>query len=127
MDLLPTIKETIFASFDLKYHVYHILDSVCNWDYSGFFPILFFYIPVPHCLGFPVWLFGSDSRESTCNAADPGLIPWSGRFPWRREWLPTPVFLPREFCGQKSLVGYSPWACKELYTTEQLTLFTTLF
>ena len=30
--------------------------------------------------------------------------------PWRREWLPTPVFLPREFCGQRSLAGYSPWS-----------------
>ena len=28
---------------------------------------------------------------------------------WRRKWLPTPVFLPREFHGQRSLVGYSPW------------------
>ena len=35
---------------------------------------------------------------------------WS---PWRREWLPTPVFLPGEFHGQRSLVGYSPWGHKE--------------
>ena len=27
---------------------------------------------------------------------------------WRREWQPTPVFLPGEFHGQRSLVGYSP-------------------
>ena len=33
----------------------------------------------------------------------------------------TPVFLPREFQGQRSLVGYSPWGCKESDTTEQLT------
>ena len=33
-------------------------------------------------------------------------------------WQPTPVFLPGEFCGQRSLVGYSPQACKELDTTE---------
>ena len=31
---------------------------------------------------------------------------------WRREWLPTPVFLPGEFHGQRSLVGYSPWGYK---------------
>ena len=42
--------------------------------------------------------------------------------PWRMEWLPTPVFFPGEFRGQRSLVGHSPWACKELDTTEQLTL-----
>jgi len=41
--------------------------------------------------------------------------------PWRREWLPTQVFLAGEFHGQKSLEGYSPWGRKELDTTEQLT------
>ena len=38
--------------------------------------------------------------------------------PWRREWLPTPVFLPGESHEQRSLVGYSPWGHKELDTTE---------
>ena len=42
--------------------------------------------------------------------------------PWRRAWQPTPVFLPGEFHGQRSLAGYSPWGCKELDTTEQLLL-----
>ena len=41
--------------------------------------------------------------------------------PWRREWLPTPVFLPEESHGQRSLAGYSPWSHKELDTTEWLT------
>ena len=41
--------------------------------------------------------------------------------PWRRKCLPTPVFLPGEFHGQRSLVGYI-WGCKESETTEQLTL-----
>ena len=31
------------------------------------------------------------------------------KIPWRREWLPTPVFLPGEFCGQRNLEGYSAW------------------
>ena len=35
--------------------------------------------------------------------------PWVGKIPWRRAWQPTPVFLPRKFLGQRSLVGYSPW------------------
>ena len=34
--------------------------------------------------------------------------------PWRRDWLPTPVFLPGKFHGQRSLVGYSPCDHKEL-------------
>ena len=37
---------------------------------------------------------------------------------WRRKWQPTPVFLPRESHGQRSLVGYSPWDLKELDTTK---------
>ena len=35
------------------------------------------------------------------------------KVPWRREWLPTPVFLPGEFHGQRSLAGYSPWGRRE--------------
>ena len=43
-----------------------------------------------------------------------------GSIPWRKDWLPTPVFLPGEFHGQRSLVGCSPWGHKESDTTEQL-------
>ena len=50
----------------------------------------------------------------------PGFDPWVGKIPWRRKWQPTPVFSPRESHGQRSLVGYSPWDCKELDTTEWL-------
>ena len=39
---------------------------------------------------------------------------------WRRKWHPTPVFLPGKSHGQRSLVGYSPWGCKESDTTERL-------
>ena len=41
--------------------------------------------------------------------------------PLGKEWLPTPVFLPRNLHGQGSLMGYSPWGCKELDITECLT------
>ena len=67
---------------------------------------------------------GSDGKESAWNAGDPGSIPGSGGInPWRREWSPTPVFLPEEFCEQRSLVGYSPWGHKESDTTEWLSLY----
>ena len=46
---------------------------------------------------------------------------WVGKIPWRREWQPTPVFLPGETRGQRSLAGYSPWGCKESDMTERLT------
>ena len=41
-----------------------------------------------------------------------------------KSWSPTPVFLPGEFHGQRSLAGYSPWGCKELDTTEKLSIHT---
>ena len=50
-----------------------------------------------------------------------GFDPWVGKIPCKREWQPIPVFLPGEFHGQRSLVGYSPWGRKELDTTERLT------
>ena len=53
--------------------------------------------------GFPG---GSEVKVSACNAGDLGSIPGSGRFPWRRKWQPTPVFLPGESHGRRSLVGY---------------------
>ena len=51
-----------------------------------------------------------------------GSIPGVGKIHWRREWQPTLVFLPGEFPGQRSLVGYSPWGRKESDMTEQLSL-----
>ena len=70
----------------------------------------------------PKWGFpgGAVVKNPLANAGDLGLIPGSGRSPWRREWLPTPVFLPEESHAQRSLVGYSPWGHKELDVTERL-------
>ena len=64
---------------------------------------------------------GSDSKESACNAGDPGSIPGSGRSPGKGNG-PTPVFMPGKFHGQRSLAGYSSWDHNESDTTEQLTL-----
>ena len=47
-----------------------------------------------------------------------GFEPWVKKTPWRRAWQPTPVFLPGESHGRRSLVDYNPWGCKELNTTE---------
>ena len=51
----------------------------------------------------------SGGKESAFNAKRPGFDSWVGKIPWRREWLLTPVSLPGEFHGQRSLVGNSPW------------------
>ena len=68
------------------------------------------------------WLLGggSDGKKSSCDAIEPEFDPWVRKMPWRKEWLPTPAFLPGEFHGQRNLAGYSPRGCKELDTAEQL-------
>ena len=51
---------------------------------------------------------GSDGIESVTQVTQ--VETWVGKIPWRSEWLPTPLFLPREFQGLRSLAGCSPWA-----------------
>ena len=68
-------------------------------------------------VGKPWWL---RQQESTYNAGD-SFDPWVRKIPWRRKWQLTPVFLPEEFHGQKSLAGYSPLGRRESDTTERLT------
>ena len=51
-----------------------------------------------------------------------GFNPWVGKLPWGREQLPTPVLLPGDLHGQRSLVGCSAWGCKESDTTAWITL-----
>ena len=56
--------------------------------------------------GLPRWFSG---KESTCQGQRLRRCvfdPWVGKIPWRRKWQPTPVFLPGEFHGQRSLVVY---------------------
>ena len=73
-----------------------------------------------HTHRFPRCLSG---KESTCQCRRRRLDPWVGKIPWRRKWLPTPVFLPGEFHGQRSLVSYSPWGHKESDMTQRLILW----
>ena len=63
----------------------------------------------------PWWLSGKESA-SQCRRF--GFEPYVRKIPWRRKWQPTPVFLPGESQGQR--MGHSPWDCKELDMTEQL-------
>ena len=59
--------------------------------------------------GFPWWF---TDKESACQCRRLNL--WVRKLPWRRKWLPTPVFFPGKSHGKKSLDGYSPWGCKEV-------------
>ena len=68
--------------------------------------------------GFPCGSVLTKLPASAGATGDASLIPGSGRSPRRRKWQPTPVFLPGESHGQRSLVSYSPWSRKESDTTE---------
>ena len=61
---------------------------------------------------------GSASGKELASPKRHGFDPGVGKIPWRRAWQPTPVFLPGESLGQRSLAGYSPWGCKESDMTE---------
>ena len=69
-------------------------------------------------MGFPG---GSEVKNLPAGAGDTskaGSVPGLEK-PLEKEMAPTPVFLPGESHGQRSLVGCSPWGCKESDTTEQ--------
>ena len=64
------------------------------------------------------------SADIAGDTGDGGFDPWVGKIPWGRKWQPTPVFLPGESHGQRSLAGYSPKGCKEFHTTKGLSTHT---
>ena len=71
-------------------------------------------------VGFPR---GASGKESTCQCRRCQRCrfdPWVGKTLWRGKGQPTPVFVPGKSHGQRSLVSYSPWGCKESDTTERL-------
>ena len=72
---------------------------------------------------------GASGKEHACQDRRPkrlGFSPCVRKILWKREWQPTPVFLPGESHGQRSLAGYSPRGCKESDMTELLTPATCL-
>ena len=74
--------------------------------------------PVPSSLGSPGSASGKEPACQCRRCWRHGFDPWAGMIPWRRTWQPTPVLLPGESHGQRSLVGYSPGCHKESDTTK---------
>ena len=68
--------------------------------------------------GFPC---SSVGKESACSAGDMSSIPELGRSPGEGNGNPLQYLCLEKSHGQRSLVGCSPWGCKELGTTERLT------
>ena len=73
------------------------------------------------CIGFPGGATVKNPPANLGEIGDIGSMPGLGRFPGRRKWQPTPVFLPGKPHGQRSLAGSSSWGRKESDTTEETT------
>ena len=65
--------------------------------------------PLEGSWGFPGGASGKEPARQCRRRRRRGFDPQIGKIPWRRAWQPTPVFLPGESCGQRSLAGYGPW------------------
>ena len=136
--LIPTPLHQHLAKLQCKPLVSILSNSssnqVSHWvrQYIGSFWVLehkhlwrLFWLPHPVSvtalpMGRPTvrWLSG---KESTCRCRRHKrrrFDPWVGKIHWSRKWQPTPVFLSGKSHGHRSLVGYSPWGCKELGITE---------
>ena len=94
--------------------------TTVTWHRHTHIPTCIFIIGV-YIWGFPGGTSGKELTGQCRRLKRHEFSPWVGKIPWRRKWLPTSVFLPGEFHGQRNLVGYSPWGRKELDTTEWLT------
>ena len=95
--------------------VIHIKDS--SRSFHGLIVHFFFMLIIFHCLheiqfiysftwGFPG---GTSGKEPTCQCRRQKRLwfdPWVRKISWRRVWQPTPVFLPEESHGQRSLAGW---------------------
>ena len=68
-------------------------------------------------MGFPGGVSGKEPACQCRRQKRHGLDPWAGKIPWSGKRQPTLVFLPGKFNGQRSLVGYSPWATIEQLNT----------
>ena len=73
---------------------------------NGSFPISLHTNKKMYCKMNPIYNHGISLQLNRRH----GFSPWVGKIPWRKEWLPTPVFLPEKSHGQSSLVGYGPWS-----------------
>ena len=102
-------------------HLGNLITSSCIWNnfvififFDNLFEVILYFFPISNGNNIlPCWLRW---WRICLQYGRPVFDPWAGKIPWRREWLPTPVFLPGEFLGQRNLVSYSPWGHKDWAT-----------
>ena len=107
--LMKFLSMPLFADF-YQEKLLDFLKCLLKWAYDFF----------SCCYGELDFPGGSDGKESACNAGDLGLIPGLARSSGKGNGTPLQVLLPGKSHGRRSLVGCSPWGCKELDTTERL-------
>ena len=73
-----------------------------------------------HKVGFPCGTSGKEPARQCRRRKRHRFEPWVRKIPWKRKWQPSPVFLPGESHGQRSLAGYDPQGHRESDTTEGL-------
>ena len=69
-------------------------------------------------VGFPGGISGKEHASKCRRCKRCEFDPWVRKIAWRKAWQPTPVFLPGESYGQRSLLGHIPWGRKESSMTE---------
>ena len=93
------------------------------WCYTVGLVVYFIYSSICLLIGLPRWHRGKEFACQCRKHKRCGLDHSVRMIPSSKKWQPTPVFLPGESHGQRSLVGYSPWGCKESDMTEHAHAF----
>ena len=114
---LGIVRSFHFCQLDsVSWYLTWVLFEVPRWCRSPFMcsvstcspsPVTFLSIVLPR------WLSGKESACQCRSRRRHRFHPWVRKISWRRKWQPTPVSLPGKSHGQRSLVGYSLWICKE--------------
>ena len=97
------ISHSDYQQYGCRYGITCVLKYLLSWDMK---------IIISFWGGF---LGGAVGKESGCQCRSykrHKFDIWIREVSWNRKWQPAPVFLPGEFHGQRSLVGYSPWVVK---------------
>ena len=113
-------------------HIYIHFNSHQEWRPFFLYTLWYFQSTVLSKHEFPQWL---SSKKSTCKAGAAGgrFSPWVWKMPWRTAWPRTPVFLPGESHGQRTLwatvhrVANSQTQLKQLSTRAQISEWTVNF
>ena len=118
---LSFITSYLLSSLVLSTHLDYSSTFLRDHNLIGAIPSLEASVETEEVIGSQGYPDGASGKEPACQCRRHKICrfsPWVGKIPWRRKWQPTPIFLPGESHGQRSLLGYSPWSRKESETTE---------